>query len=76
MADHISVKIPHEGYEIEVKVGVSSIIGAIERAEEQGDDQFLLHGPEGMPLSKYATVAAEPTDDKWKELADRYYDES
>ena len=64
----LSVSLPIDGYEVEVDILAGSIERALRRAEREGTEEYAMHGPNTLDLSKFATVHADPTDEKWKEL--------
>lgn len=75
--DRFEIDLPIDGYDVTVTVNVGSIERAIERQEQRRREEINRKGAGAFDLSKYATVGAEPTMEKWDELAadDRDADE-
>lgn len=67
---HIEPDLDIDGYEVTVTIQEDAIEGKLEWAEENRTEEINWDGLSFLDLSRFATVEAEPTDEKWKELAE------
>ena len=68
--DQFSVNIPLDGYSVEVTILAAHLKRELQRAEISADREYIEEGPSSLDLSRFVSVSATPTDEKWKELAD------
>lgn len=68
----LTVQIPADGYDISVEVHAEAIKRELARHEENPTQEYVEDGPRVLDLSRFATVDAEPTDEKWSELLDSH----
>lgn len=77
MTDKITVGLDVEGYDVEVEICTDCIEKHIGKLERDKAERINMDGTDFMAryLSKFAQVKVEPTDEKWKELADKQFGE-
>lgn len=65
----VEITIPDDDYDITVRVGAARIKRELRNVEERHPEEYALNGPDGLNLSRFATVDVEPTGEKWRDLA-------
>lgn len=72
MSDTITVGLDVEGYDVEVEICADCIERNIEKLERKHPERINEDGTHFLTakLSKFAAVQAEPTEEKWDELAE------
>lgn len=71
MTDKITVGLDIDGYDVEVEICESCIEKTIKKLEKRYAHRINTDGVNFLnpELAKFAVVNAEPTDEKWRELA-------
>lgn len=72
--DDFKISIPMDGYDIEVTIGAGAIKRELQRLEERKTEEIAENGLIDEDLSRFTKVKAEPTLEKWRELADETSD--
>lgn len=65
-----TIKLDIDGYEVAVDIHEDALEREIRGVEERRPEQLNRSGFRDVDLSRYTVVRAEPTDEKWVELAE------
>lgn len=69
ISENITLQFTHNGYDVEISISPESIKNRIDHTERTRKQEINNRGASAFRISQYANVRAEPTDEKWRELA-------